>query len=326
MNQDHQIDEGRDVSPLGAFLRGCAMGAADVVPGVSGGTIAFITGIYLRLLSAIGGIPEAVIGFVRSPNIKTLWRGVDGTFLVTLLAGILTSVLLLARLISHWLEAYPVLIWSFFFGLIIAAAWHVGRQVAHWRITVGVSLLMGVALAVVVTELTPAQLTVTPLTLFGAGALAICAMILPGISGSFILLLMGMYAPVIAAVKGLALAKLAIFAGGCVVGLLAFSRVIAWGLRHYQDVMLALLTGFMLGSLNKVWPWKVTTEWRLNSHGEQVPLLQDNIGPLDYASATGADSHLLPAVVLMLGGLLLVLGLEWLGNRYQRRKGDLPSR
>lgn len=301
------------------FLRGIAMGAADIVPGVSGGTIAFISGIYLRLLSAIGDILPAFMQLLRQRDLALFWQRIDGTFLVALLGGILTSVVSLARVISYLLESEPVLVWSFFLGLILAAIWHVGREIQHWNVGVVVLLVLGTLLGWGVTQLTPAQLPVTPLTLLGGGALAICAMILPGISGSFILLLLGLYIPVLEAIKHFELGILSIFALGCFLGLISIARLIAWALRRYQDVTLGLLTGFMVGSLNKVWPWKETVAWGEGRNGSPVALVQENLLPFDYAQRTGLPDDVLMAVVAGVAGFMLVMVIEWLGARLGAR-------
>ena len=180
-----------------------------------------------------------------------------------------------------------------------------------------VGLLLGAVAAYVITSLTPAEVALNPVTLFFAGAIAICAMILPGISGSFLLLIMGLYAPILEAVKRLDIGILVIFMAGCVTGLLSFTHLLKWLLRHYHDVTLAVLTGFMLGSLNKVWPWKQTVEYRLNSHGDSIPLVERNVLPHQYEQITGASSAIVWACVAFLLGVALVLVLEWLQQRRQ---------
>lgn len=312
--------DGKRQHPLGVFLRGVAMGAADVVPGVSGGTIAFITGIYIRLLSAISAFPRAFLGELLKGRWLTFWQHIDGTFLVSLFAGILASIVTLAGLIKHALEAYPILLWSFFFGLILASAWHVGREIKQWNMRQIVLLVGGIGFAWWVTQLTPGQAPITSWTLFGAGALAICAMILPGISGSFILLILGMYSPILTAVNELQLDRLVLFMTGCVIGLLSVAQLLSWAFARYRDAMLALLTGIMLGALNKVWPWKEAVSWRTNSHGERVPLEEINLLPGTYADVTGDSSALLAAILLAILGIVLVLGLDWLGRVMRQKK------
>lgn len=296
------------------YAKGIAMGAADVVPGVSGGTIAFISGIYDELLRSIASVPEALMHLVRG-RIKAAWQTANATFLLVLLAGILTSILSLARLITYLLAHHPVPVWSFFFGLILVSVYLVGRDIGRWNWSRCLSFLLGLAFAYWITVAAPIQWGSDPLTLFFAGAIAICAMILPGISGSFILLLLGLYATVLGAVKSLDLAVLAVFAAGCLVGLLSFARLLSWMLSHWRDLTLAFLTGLMLGSLNKVWPWKETISWRVDSKGEQVPLLQHNLLPGQFTEVSGQDSQLLLAIFLAFAGIFVVLALEWLARR-----------
>lgn len=297
------------------FLRGVAMGAADVVPGVSGGTIAFISGIYDRLLAAIAACtPDKLIWLLRG-RIAETWRAVDGAFLATLLAGILCSIASLARLITYLLEHHGVLLWSFFFGLILVSVYLVGREISRWNAWTLLAAVAGALFAYVITVASPLALSVTPLNVFLGGCIAICAMILPGISGSFILLLLGLYSGVLHAVKTADLGLLGLFALGCVVGLLSFSRLLSWLLSHARNVTLACLTGLLVGSLNKVWPWKQTLTWRTNSHGEQVPLTEANMLPQHYSQLTGEASLWQAGLALMVLGVVLVLLLEWWGRR-----------
>ncbi|WP_250832595.1 DUF368 domain-containing protein [Marinobacter sediminum] len=295
-----------------------AMGAADIVPGVSGGTIAFITGIYFRLLEAINEVPVAFFRELVRGRVKEFWQATDGTFLVCLLAGVLTSVATLASAISYALVQHPILIWSFFFGLIVASVWHVGRQVKHYRVSLAVPLIAGIVLAWWITTLPAGEIAPTSATFFGAGALAICAMILPGISGSFILVIIGMYAPVLTAIKSVDVGILLVFMAGCIVGLLSIARLITWAFHHFHDLVLAVLTGFMIGALNKVWPWKEVLSWRINRSGEQVPLNEMSISPYTFADLTGQDPRIIVAIVMAMVGFGVVLLVEWIGSRYQK--------
>lgn len=289
------------------FLKGLAMGAADVVPGVSGGTIAFITGIYTELLDSIKSINIHSLTVLRRQGLAAFWQQINGTFLAVLGGGILIALLTLARGIHYLLLHYPVWVWSFFFGLIIASCWHVGREIGRWQPPQLLLLAAGALLAAWISAASPTTIEATPLVVLLAGSIAICAMILPGISGSFILLLMGLYAPVLAAVKDLDVQIMGLFACGAVVGLMLFSRLLSWLLHHYRRAMFALLTGFMAGSLVKVWPWKETLQTRLNSHGEEVPFIQSNILPL-------LNADLALAVILAVAGMMLVLGMERLAG------------
>lgn len=303
------------------FAKGMAMGAADVVPGVSGGTVAFITGIYDELLRSIASVPEALLQLLRG-RVARAWQIANVNFLLVLFAGILTSVFSLARLITWLLAEQPIPVWSFFFGLILVSSHLVAREISRWNWTRALSFVVGIAFAWWITVAAPMQWGSDPLSLFFAGAIAICAMILPGISGSFLLLLMGLYAVVLGAVKSLDLAVLTVFAAGCLVGILSFSRLLSWLLSRYRDLTLAFLTGLMLGSLNKVWPWKQTLTWRIDSHGQQVPMLQENLWPAQFTSLVGQDSQWVLAIVLAVAGVALVLGLEWLAGRQQQSAGS----
>jgi len=287
------------------YLKGMAMGCADVVPGVSGGTIAFITGIYTELLDSIKSVDLKALQVLFRKGPKAAWQHINGTFLVVLLAGILTAILTLAKLIHYLLDNHATLVWSFFFGLILASAWHMAKQLKSWSPDRWLSLAAGVVVAAWISMAGPAEIEASYMNIFMAGSIAICAMILPGISGSFILLLMGIYAPVLAAVKGLQIDIILLFGAGAALGLLLFSRLLSWLLHHYQELMFALLTGFMLGALTKVWPWKETISWRLNSKGEQVPFLQSNILP-DGSDVQG----LIMALGLAIIGFVCVLLLE----------------
>ncbi|MCJ2377005.1 DUF368 domain-containing protein [Vibrio sp. ZSDZ34] len=303
---------------LTTFLKGMGMGAADVVPGVSGGTIAFITGIYDTLLESIRRVNPSIIGLWRREGFKAAFEHINGFFLIALFGGILTSILTLAKTISWLLETHPVPIWSFFFGLILVSVYHMMRQVEQRTLSRLVFMVLGVAFAYSITVLKPLQMDPTSINIFIAGAIAICAMILPGISGSFILLLIGMYTPVLGAVKSLQLDVMALFATGCLIGLLSFSHLLSWLLKRYRDFALVFLTGLMVGTLPKLWPWKETISWRANSKGEQVPLIQENLSPLNFESVTGQPAQLAIAIVLMLCAIALVLGLERIAERGEK--------
>ena len=305
------------------FAKGMAMGAADVVPGVSGGTVAFITGIYDELLRSIASVPAALMLFLRG-RIVEAWKAANATFLLVLLLGIMTSVISLARLITYLLAEHPIPVWSFFFGLILVSTHLVVREIQRWNVSRVLNLFLGAAFAYWITVASPLQLGHDPLSLFLAGAIAICAMILPGISGSFILVLLGLYSYVLTAVKGLDLTVLLIFASGCVVGLVSFAGILRWLLTHWRDLTLAFLTGLMIGSLNKIWPWKETLTWRTNSQGEQVPVLQSNLWPEQFAQLSGQDPQLWWAIGLAVTGVVLVLGLEWLAARQPQSTGENP--
>lgn len=289
------------------------MGAADVVPGVSGGTVAFITGIYDELLTALSRMPEAA-WLLMQGQVKRAWQFGNLNFLLILFSGVLLSVLSLARLISWLLDTQPIAVWSFFFGLILVSCYLVARDIQRWQLNRVFALLLGVGFAWWITVASPISWGHDLPSIFVAGAIAICAMILPGISGSFILVLMGLYPTILLAVKQLDLTVMLVFAAGCVFGLLAFSRILHAALQRFRDVTLALLTGIMFGSLNKVWPWKHTLSWRIDSQGHEVPLLQNNVSPGQFADVLQMDAQLIPAVILAACAIVLVLVLE----RYAR--------
>lgn len=299
------------------YIKGLAMGAVDVVPGFSGGTVALIMGIYDKLLASIAAVPVALTLFFRG-RIKEAWNRCNATFMLVLALGILTSVFTLARAITYLMLMQPVALWSFFFGLVLVSVYLVGREVMVWSLGRLVFFTLGLALAIWITLAAPLQLNASPLVLFFAGAIAISAMILPGISGSFILVLLGLYPVVLGAVKNFDVAVLAIFSAGCLLGLLSFSRLLSWMLLHARDITLAFLTGIMLGSLGKVWPWKTTLTWQGNSNGESFPLLQKNLLPADYARVLGEEPRVGLAVFLALTAIALVLTAERLASRDKR--------
>ncbi|TBU94747.1 polyprenyl-phosphate transporter [Phytopseudomonas dryadis] len=298
------------------YTKGMAMGAVDVVPGFSGGTVALITGIYDKLLGSFAAMPQALMLFVRG-RIKDAWQACNAGFLLVVLLGILSSIFTLARAISYLMNEHPVPLWAFFFGLVMVSVYLVGREVEAWRPNRLVGFALGLCLALWITLAVPLQLSADPLVLFFAGAIAISAMILPGISGSFILVLLGLYPVILGAVKNLDLGVLAIFCAGCVLGLLSFSKLLSWLLANMRDLTMAFLAGLMLGSLAKVWPWKQTLSWQTNRHGEAFPLVQENLLPWQFAATSGEDAQLLLALSLACCAIVLVLGVEWLARRRQ---------
>ena len=296
-------------------LKGIGMGAADVVPGVSGGTIAFITGIYEELVTSIKSINIAAARILFKEGIKSFWQTVNGTFLFFLVAGILVSVLSLAKVLEYILINHPVLIWSFFFGLILASAVFVAKKIDRWNIQTGISMLVGIIVAFLITSISPAETTEAYWFIFLSGALAICAMILPGISGSFILLLLGKYEFILNAVNEGKLDILAVLIIGALVGIISFANLLSWLLKRFHHLTIALLAGFMIGSLNKIWPWKVTVETYTNSHGELKPLVEQNVFPGRFQEVSQQDPQLLFAVLLALAGIGIILLFELLSRK-----------
>jgi len=283
------------------------MGAADVVPGVSGGTIAFISGIYEELLNSISSFNFSLINVFKNEGFKSVWIKVNGNFLVSLFVGILISVLSLAKLIESMLENHPIVIWSFFFGLVLASIIYIGKQITKWTKGSFLCLILGAILAFYITTLNPmVSANSSPWFLFLAGMIAICAMILPGISGSFILVLLGAYKPVLNALNTKDFVSIIIFLVGAILGLLSFSRILKWLFSTYKNYTLATLTGFIIGSLNKIWPWKETISWRTNSKGIEVPFNTASVSPFSFEG----DNQLLISIFLMLIGFGLIILLE----------------
>jgi len=288
-------------------LKGMAMGAADVVPGVSGGTIAFISGIYEELLNSISSFNLSLLSVLKKEGFNKVWKMVNGPFLLALLLGISISILSFAKLIETLLEKHPIVIWSFFFGLVLASIIYIGKQITNWTKLGVLFLILGALLAFYITTLNPMILAnSSPWFLFFAGMIAICAMILPGISGSFILVLLGAYKPVLNAINTKDFFNIIVFMAGAVIGLLTFSRVLKWLFSTYKNYTLAVLIGFITGSLNKIWPWKETISWRTNSKGVEVAFNTSSISPFSYEG----DSQLMMASLLAIIGFCLILLLE----------------
>ncbi|MEM6522890.1 MAG: DUF368 domain-containing protein [Bacteroidota bacterium] len=301
--------------PLLLFLKGMGMGAADVVPGVSGGTVALISGIYERLLAALNSVDNQAVKLLIKFEIKLFWKHIDGNFLFVLVAGIATSVITLAKIVTYLVEIYPIQLWSFFFGLIVISAIVVLRNVRSWSIGKIVMLLVGIVAAFLITEATPAATPESLWFVFLSGAIAICAMILPGISGSFILLIMGKYEFIFNALNNRDIPVILTFIVGCVVGLLSFARVVTWLFKKYHDQAIALLSGFMIGSLNKVWPWKLPLQFRLNSDGEQVAYMTKNVLPGEYARELGQNPSLFQGLLFIALGIFIIVVIEKIALR-----------
>jgi putative membrane protein len=314
---------------FGLLTRGLAMGAADVVPGVSGGTIAFITGIYEELLETISNINFKLLKTWKQEGFKSFWIQLNGSFLISLFLGISISLVSLAKLISYLLETYPIQLWSFFFGLIIASVWLVGKTVKKWNITSIIALIIGTCVAYYITLLTPTTEITNLFYIFICGSLAICAMILPGISGSFILLLLGAYSTILGSLNNLVSSirisdwsgaseyglVLLVFGTGCIFGILSFSKLLNFLFKKAHNTTVALLTGFLIGSLNKIWPWKETISTRINSHGETVPFIRENISPSKFEAITHESNGLFFCVTLAITGLLFIILIEKIGNK-----------
>lgn len=305
---------------LTLFFKGVGMGAADVVPGVSGGTIAFITGIYEELINSIKSVDGSTLPLLLKFKWIEFWKRINGGFLMAVLLGIFVSILSLAKLISYLLETHPIKVWSFFFGLVVISAVTILREVRKWSLGVAVMLLLGIGIAYYITVASPATTPNDWWFVMLSGAIAICAMILPGISGAFILLILGKYEYVTGALHELNIPVIAIFIVGCVIGLLSFVRVISWVLNKYYFMAVALLSGFMIGSLNKVWPWKEVVSFWIDSNGEQVALQDQSILPTNYLELTGNSPEILQALFFMAIGIGIVVIVEKLAHANIKEK------
>lgn len=288
------------------ILKGMGMGAADVVPGVSGGTIAFIVGIYQELLDSIKSISKDSLKLLFTGKFPAFWKEINGNFLLSIVTGICISVFSLAKIITSLLVTHPILVWAFFFGLVLASTWFVSKDIRQWSWKTILSYIIGIAAAYYITVSTPTETPNNLLFIFFCGAIAICAMILPGISGSFILVLLGKYFYIMEAVKSLNVMVMLVFTCGAFLGITTFARILSFALRKFHDITIAVLAGFMLGSLNKVWPWKKTIETYIDSHGVTKPLIETNILP---------DQLLWEAIGLMILGFAIVYFLEKLSTK-----------
>lgn len=295
------------------------MGAADVVPGVSGGTVAFITGIYDELLHSINAINLEALSLLAKFKIAEFWKKINGNFLTTIFAGIATSLVSLAKLMTYLLENLPILIWSFFFGLILISAPLVLREIRKWNLATVMIFFVGIGVAYAITVVSPTQSPEAIWFVFFAGSLAICAMILPGISGAFILLLIGKYQYMVNALLNFNIPIILIFMAGCALGLLSFAKFLSWILDNYHSATIALLAGFMLGSLNKVWPWREVLEFVTNSKGEQVPAFDRSILPWHYLATTGKDPQVFQAILMMALGVFIVVLIEKIAVRLKTK-------
>ena len=304
------------------------MGAADVVPGVSGGTIAFISGIYQELIDTINKVDFSFFASWKKHGFKIAWQQINGSFLLALLSGIAISILTFSKIITHLLATEPIMVWSFFFGLVIASIFFVGKQIDKFSIGSISFFILGTVLSYYITIAEPVASPDSYPYLFLSGFIAIIAMILPGISGAFILVLMGSYSVVIGTINIFreailtfniellvqSILKLGTFAIGAILGLKLFSKVLHWMFDHHRNTTMALLTGFMLGSLNKVWPWKKVLSTRIDSHGNEVAFMEKSILPQNFEG----DNLLLVAILLMIAGFLTIFIVEKVGAKFSK--------
>ena len=267
------------------------MGAADVVPGVSGGTIAFVTGIYKELLDSIKSVNLSSFSLLFKGKLSAFWKQINGWFLLALFCGILTSIYSLANLIKYLLNIHPIPVWSFFAGLVVASAIYILKELKKWNIYAILALLVGIGLGFLTSRLSPAQTPNGYWFIFITGSIAICAMILPGISGSFIMVLMGKYDLMMEAVAGLYGNVLLVFVAGALIGIVSFSHLLSWLLKKYYTQTVCLLAGFMFGSVVKLW---------------------NNMPHIGFSSQGVA------AALFILLGFVLVFGIEFLAKRMQK--------
>ncbi len=290
------------------YLKGFCMGAADVVPGVSGGTMAFILGIYQELIISIKSLDFHFFRLILYGKFKEAFGWVSWKFLVSVAGGIFTAIFTIARLLSYLLHTYPTFIWSFFFGLVLASAATICLEIRKWTFNVVAGVIFGIGLAFYLVGLVPVSTPETPWFLFMCGALAICAMILPGISGAFILVILGKYHFVLDAVNQKDLITLAIIASGAVVGLVSFVRFLSWLFRKYREITIAALIGLMLGSLRKIWPWKRDLEGFGTDVSENLITSQVNMWPGQL------DSEVFTAMALMIFGFSVVMLINYMAK------------
>lgn len=299
-------------NPVRLFLTGFGMGSADVVPGVSGGTIAFVFGIYEELINSIKHVSGTVVKLAIKGKIKEAVKEIPWTFLVPLAVGLFLALITMAKLISFALQEFPVPVWSFFFGLVIASVFMVGQKVTKWNAGVLSAFVVGAIATYYIVGAVPFETPNTHIAMFIAGAIAICAMILPGISGSFLLLLMGKYGQVLEAVNNLDLVRLGIFMVGCVIGLSLFSRLLSWLFEKHHNIVIAAMTGVMLGSLRKLWPWKNVLTTTVDSHGETIPLVVENVLPRSL------DTTVVFALISMVVGIALIAYLSQIDKQTEK--------
>ncbi len=307
------------------FLKGVAMGAADVVPGVSGGTIAFISGIYEELIETIDKLNLSFFKLWKEEGFKATWKYHNLTFLTILVSGILLSILSFAKIIGWLLENEPIIVWSFFFGLILASIHYIGKQISPWNFRIVLAILLATAISYYITLMEPVASPESNWYIFISGFIAIIAMILPGISGSFILLLLGSYQVIIGTLNQFSLSittldwqlfstsvlRLLSFAIGAIIGIKLFSKILNWLFKNYKNTTLAILTGFMIGALNKIWPWKEVLSWRANSAGDQVPFLERSILPTNF----DGDPQIINAIIFAILGFLSIFILEYIARK-----------
>lgn len=292
---------------LTLYLKGMAMGVADSVPGVSGGTIALLVGIYEELINTIKTLHPLSLQVLWKEGPAAFWRRINGTFLVVLLTGIVTSLFLSANTVLYLLAEYYPQVMAFFSGLVLASTWYLIRESGRWNLQGLAFAALGVLLALLIAFVNPASGSTSLPYLFFCGMIAICAMILPGISGAFVLLLLGAYDYVLGALRALQFDVILVFCAGCAIGIISFSHVLSWTFRHYRYPTYTFLTGMLAASVVVLWPWKVTPE---QEGGEMV-----YHGPAAFEAATGEPAGVISVILLTVLGFALVLIFERISGR-----------
>lgn len=307
-------------NPLLLFLRGLIMGAVDLVPGVSAGTIAFITGIYVELVNSIKSFNLKALKILKNDGLVATWIHINGSFLLVLMAGIMVSLFSLAGVMKYFLTYYPLPLWSFFTGLIIASVIFMLRQYPLDKLVNWTFFCLGLLIAYCISSAPAVMIEGNLITMFFAGSIALCAMILPGISGSFILVLLGLYPVFIDALVNVQLDILGAFSLGGIIGLMLFSRLLSWLLANYDRLVIATMCGFLLASLDVIWPWKHVTESVLSSSGKTLVLASENLLPRSYATIVGQDPQTSSCVLALLAGLCIVFGVEYISHKFRQKR------
>lgn len=291
------------------LLKGMAMGIAELVPGVSGGTIAFVAGIYEEFITSINNVNLSTFKTLKEDGFKAFWSALNGNFLLALFGGMLISIVSFSRLLKWLLEFHPIAIWSFFFGLVLASVIFVGKEIKKWTALSMILLIISAIIAYFITTLPPSANADSLPYLFMSGAIAICAMILPGISGSFILVLLGSYKTVVDALDERDFKVVLTVALGCLFGLLSFARILKWLFTNHKNITLAVLTGFIAGSLNKIWPWKKILETK--TIGKKIITIDESVSPFAF----DGDPQLTYAIIAAIIGFSLIFILEKVASK-----------
>lgn len=309
-------------------FKGFGMGAANVIPGVSGGTIALLTGIFTELIDSLNALMDpSSWKLLLSGKIREFWKYIHGAFLLSLFAGVLVSIFSLAKLMVYVMAYYPIQTWAFFFGLIIASAAYMIYDIKGWKIIDVLFFAVGIALGVVICTLSPTSTPDDLWFIFICGAIAICTMILPGISGSFILVILGKYDYIMQALNQMNIPVLAVFALGCVIGILGFSKFLHWLLKHCERQTMLVLVGFVIGALVKVWPWNDVTaiaEAQMLRNGMDAEAARTGAEMLvaSGASLKNFDLQVPGAIAFAIAGLVLVAGLEYLSSLHRLKEEE----